>query len=389
MNRLSLCIAVTLLVPCAAAAAADVPATMPGPKGLPTREEMPDPLVMNDGTRVTTAAQWRARREEMKAILEEYEYGHMPPAPGNVKGRETVAAKTLQNGVTYRQVRLSFGPGEKLGFDLGIFTPPASEAVKPPFPAFISLSFAAGENSARQYTAALERGYAVVAVPYGQLGADNANTWRQSAFFPSYPEHDWRDIAAWAWGLSRAVDYLQDDPAIDKTKLATVGVSRCAQAVLLAGAFDERIALSAPVAGGMAFRFSGKGRGGKQGVDEIVDQNTYWFGPRFPEFKGHTDKLPFDQHWLPALTAPRAFLLCCSLADQYGNANAAAQSYLHAKPVYEFLGKPEAVGINFRPGSHGMNAEDWSALLDFADVHLMGKAAARRFDQIPPADQLH
>lgn len=381
-------LAATLLCFAASAVAADVPATMPGPRDLPTRKEMPDPLVMNDGTKVTTPEQWRARREEMKALLEEYEYGHMPPPPGNVKGRETVAAKTLQNGVTYRQVRLSFGPEEKLGFDVAIFTPPASDTARAPFPAFISLSFSAGENSVRGYTAALNRGYAVVVVPYQQLGADNPN-YRQSAFFPSYPEYDWRDIAAWAWGLSRAVDYLQTNASIDKTKLAAVGVSRCAQAVLLAGAFDERIALTAPVAGGMAFRFSGKDRGGKQGVDEIVAQNTHWFGPRFPEFKGQTDKLPFDQHWLPALTAPRAFLLCCSLADQYGNANAAAQSYLHAKPVYQFLGKPDTLGIHFRPGQHGMNADDWSALLDFADVHLLRKPPSRRFDEIPPADQLH
>jgi hypothetical protein len=389
MNHVCCSLASTIVFCTALAAAADVPATMPGPKDLPARTEMPDPLVMNDGTKVTTPGQWRARREEMKAILEEYEYGHMPPPAGNVKGRETVAAKTLQNGVTYRQVRLSFGPEEKLGFDVGVFTPAPSATAKPPFPAFISLTFSAGENNLRQHTAALERGYAVVVVPYQQLGADNAATFRQSAFFPSYPGYNWNDIAAWAWGMSRAVDYLQVDAAIDKTKLAAVGVSRCAQAVLLAGAFDERIALTAPVAGGMAFRFSGKDRGGKQGVDEIVAQNTFWFGPRFAEFKGQTDKLPFDQHWLPALTAPRAFLLCCSLADQYGNANAAAQSYLGAKPVYEFLEKPDGLGINFRPGQHGMNAEDWAALLDFADVQLKGKPATRRFDQVPPADQLH
>lgn len=168
------------------------------------------------------------------------------------------------------------------------------------------------------------------------------------------------------------------------------GVSRLGQAVLLAGAFDERIALSAPVAGGMAFRFSGAEMGGGlgQGITEIVDQNTYWFGPRFEEFRDRTERLPSDQHWLPALTAPRAFILCNSLADPYGRAYAAVQSYLGAKPVYELLGAPDNLGVSFRPGGHGATEEDWSAILDFADQHLLGKPERRRFDVLPPEDQL-
>src|SRR5450755_4264836 len=133
----------------------------------------------------------------------------------------------------------------------------------------------------------------------------------------------------------------------------------------------------------MAMRFSGKSRGGGQGIDEVEDQNTFWFGPKFVEFKGHTDQLPCDQHWLLALAAPRAYMLCNSLADQYGNANAAAQSYWGAKPVYDLLRATDTLGINFRPGSHGMQAADWSEVLDFADVQFKGGAPQRRFDLLP------
>jgi hypothetical protein len=77
------------------------------------------------------------------------------------------------------------------------------------------------------------------------------------------------------------------------------------------------------------------------------------------------------------------------LDDQYGNANAAVQSYLGAKPVYDFLRVPDNLGINFRPGQHGMNATDWQAILDFADQKLRKLDVKRRFDQLPPADQLH
>jgi glucuronyl esterase-like protein len=361
-------------------------------KDLPTIKEMPDPLTMNDGTMVTTPEQWKVRRQELIQILEDYEYGHMPPPPGNVEAATATASKRISASggleADYRMLHLSFGPDKKLGFDLGIFTPVATQAGQK-FPTLIFLTSSANDKSLADASAALSRGYAVATVPYQQLGADASN-WQKTAFFSAYPDYDWRDFSAWAWGISRAVDYLVTDAAIDPTKLMVTGVSRLGQAALLVGAFDERIALSAPVAGGMAFRFSGKEMGGGlgQGITEIVDQNTYWFGPRLPDFRNQTPRLPSDQHWLPALTAPRFFILCNSLSDQYGRAYAAVQTYQYAKPVYALLGADQAIGLNFRTGSHGMTAEDWSAVLDFADQNLLKKAGTRKFDVIPPADQL-
>jgi hypothetical protein len=355
-------------------------------KDLPIRNEMPDPLTMNDGTRVKTTAQWKTRRQEMIRILEDYTYGHMPPPPGNVQA-STVSESRRVGNADYRMLRLAFGPERKLGFDLGIFTPTTAPPAGGRYPILVMLSSSANERSLANAAAALERGYAVATVPYQQLGADAAN-WQSTGFFSAYPEFDWRDFSAWAWGISRAVDYLVTDPAIDGGKIMISGVSRLGQAVLLAGALDERIALTAPVAGGMALRFSGKEMGGGlgQGITEVVDQNTYWFGPRFAEFRNQTPRLPSDQHWLPALTAPRLFILCNSLSDQYGRAYAAVQSYLGARPVYEMLDATGNLGLHFRPGGHGMNAADWSALLDFADQNLMKKPGTRRFDVLPPAE---
>ena len=111
--------------------------TFPEVNDLPVRKEMPDVMTMNDGTKVTTVAQWRARREEMKAILEHYELGHAPPPPGNVSG-EDIQSRILPDGtVKYRLVHLKFGPEEKLGFDIAIFTP----AKGGPFPTIINPSF--------------------------------------------------------------------------------------------------------------------------------------------------------------------------------------------------------------------------------------------------------
>jgi hypothetical protein len=362
---------------------------------LPLIEEMPDPLTLYDGTKVTTEAQWRARRQEMIQLLEDYEYGHMPPPPGNVTAEVSTDSKSVDvggQGATYRKLHLSFGPEASLGFDLGVFTPaPDNSAASPEggYPTLISLTYNADEKSAGSASAALERGYAVVTIPFAQLGADSTD-YASTAFFPAYPDYDWRDFSAWAWGISRAVDYLVTDPEIDADKLMITGVSRLAQAVLLAGAFDERIALTAPVAGGMALRFSGKEQGGGlgQGITEVVDQNTYWFGPHFEEFRNQTDRLPCDQHWLPALTAPRLFIMANSLQDEYGRAYAAVQTYLGALPVYEFLGAEQNLGVSFREGGHGMTSEDWTNILDFADQYLLKKVGARNFHELPSDDQL-
>jgi len=355
--------------------------------------DLPDPLTMLDGEAVHDAADFRIRRKEMMQILEEYTYGHMPPPPGNVSGVAVDEPKlvTTQGGdALYQKMELSFGPEEALGFELGLFLPATEGPAEiSSWPVLISLTSNANEGGIGAAAGALGRGYAVATVPYQQLGADSPD-YASTGFFPAYPSYDWRDISAWAWGLSRAVDYLMTDPAIDRDKIMITGVSRLGQAVLLAGAFDERIALSAPVAGGMAFRFSGAEMGGGlgQGITEIVDQNTYWFGPRFVEFRNKTPQLPSDQHWLPALTAPRLFIMCNSLEDPYGRAYAAVQAYLGAQPVYEFLGASDHLGLHFRPGGHGATAEDWTAIFDFADQYLQLLPGDRRFDVIPPTEDL-
>ena len=97
--------------------------TLPGVNELPARTALPDVLVRNDGTRVTTPRQWQARRQEMRRILAYYAVGQMPPPPGNVKGREVRSELVLDGTVKYRLVRLTFGPKSRLSLDIGVFTP--------------------------------------------------------------------------------------------------------------------------------------------------------------------------------------------------------------------------------------------------------------------------
>ena len=106
---------------------------MPGVDDLPVRLNMPDVMIMNDGTRVTTTDQWKHRREEMKRILEYYAVGLAPPSPENVTGEVTKTQLLLNGRVKYRLVHLSFGPNHSLSLNIGIFTPVEGG----PFPAII------------------------------------------------------------------------------------------------------------------------------------------------------------------------------------------------------------------------------------------------------------
>jgi hypothetical protein len=413
---------------------------MPGVDKLPNRPEMPDPLTMNNGQKVTTAAQWKKRRQEMRQILEYYAVGQAPPPPGNVKGHEISSQMVMNQKVRYRLVHLTFGPKESLSLDIGIFTPagdgPFATLISPagsppgttPLPrlpqggnqgtgqdALLIVGPAApgptagasggtgrggfgGPANPETIAAtnqALAHGFAYVMFNNNDCGEDTTlrnpdGSWafRNTRFYPAYPGYDWGLLQGWAWGVSRIVDYLETDPAIDKTKLIVTGVSRTGKSALVAGAFDDRLSMVAPVAssggGTPAYRFSGADRGGKEGLTEMVRKYPNWFSPHLHEFWGQPDKLPFDEHWFMALVAPRPFIALEGTHDQNVNANGVRQSFLAAKPVFEFLKAPDRLGVSWADRPHGMVQGDWDALLAFADKFLMGKPVNRKFDEFPP-----
>jgi hypothetical protein len=411
-----LCLAVSVSAFTAAGA-------LPEVKDLPIRKELPDVMTMNDGTKVTTKAQWRQRREEIKEILKFYELGHAPPPPGNVSGQDIQSRLVSDGAVKFRLVHLKFGPEGKLGFDIAVFTPPNTG----PFPTIINPSFFGTpgvnftntavapaaevstnsattnspgrprfnfnapvdpERAAHGFSNQLNRGYAVVTYRYTQCGEDHAG-FRTNSFYPAYPDYDWGVLYGWAWGLSRVVDYLETQPFADTNKLIAIGASRLGKLTMVATAFDERISLGAPVAssgaGTGAYRFCGPGRGGKEGIEDMTRKFGYYFVPRLTEFTSQMEKLPFDAHWFVALTAPRPWISIEGTEDQNCVPNAVKQTVLAAKPVYEFFGvSTDRVGVNYEPHRHGMPPEDWIAALDFADKNLRGMKVERRFDQFPP-----
>jgi hypothetical protein len=422
--------------------------SMPGVNELPVRNDLPDPMVMNDGTRVTTPEQWAKRRTEMRRVLQYYAIGAMPPAPGNVKGTEITNETVLDGAVKYRLVRLTFGPGEKLSLHIGIFTP----AQGGPFPAIISQSgtppgakplprLSQGPNQGRGQDVLLmvgpgtnsttatnagsgpgrrggapgfgggnaqavaernrnvfPRGYALVVFNPNDCAEDTTlrnqdGSWafRNTRFFPAYPGYDWGILAAWAWGASRVADYLETDPAIDHARLIITGASRWGKSAMVAAAFDDRL-MGAPVVtggGGIgAYRYAGPRN--SETLDIMQKKYPNWFSPHLHQFWGNRDKLPFDEHWFLALAAPRPFIALEGDSDTISLPDAVKHSILAAQPVYAFLGAKGNLGIHYSHHGHAFTEEDWTALMDFFDKTSRGMKVDKTFDhfltdaELPP-----
>jgi hypothetical protein len=408
----------------------------PGVETLPTRKDLPDVLRLESGEKVTSAAQWPQRRAEILSALEYYAVGHAPPAPGNVKGRELKSQLVAGGNYKYRLIHLTFGPEEKLELNIGIFTPVTGG----PFPAVIAptstpplatplprqpngptqgrgldvlLVVGPGEKAAAApevppaaaiagavgvaadpekmaaNNVALARGYAYVVFNNNDCGedttlrnADGSWAYRNTRFFPAYPTYDWGLLRSWAWGVSRIVDYLETDPAIDKTKLIVTGASRTGKSAMMAAAFEDRLAMGAPVVtgGGGVGVMRLAGADGSESLTTMVKKYPNWFGPQLHQFWGQPEKLPFDEHWFLAACAPRPFIALEGDADVISLPEAVKQSIAGAKPAYALFNAEDRLGVNYAHHAHAFTADDWNAMLDFADRHLLGKKVDRTFD---------
>ena len=153
---------------------------------------------------------------------------------------------------------------------------------------------------------------------------------------------------------------------------------------MLAGAFDERIALVVPLQAGCGGTAPSRGKVGES-VQRINTSFPHWFNARFKEFNDQVDHLPFDQHCLVALAAPRPVLFSNATEDTWANPEGQFEVLQAASPTYRLLGAggleaqrmPEPgklidskLGYFIRPGKHSMTREDWKAFLDFADKQL-------------------
>ncbi len=311
---------------------------------------LPDPLQFFDGTGVTGAEDWSARRSEILTAFQRWQWGSLPPKP--TLGRIEEIDRTDADGYGTHTVRLHFGPEEQASLRVRVTLP----AGKGPFPAVICTSLDGWSANL------IPRGYAAVGFAGNDFMDDTAE------IGALYPDYDFATLPRRAWAVQVVIDYLLQLPEIDPNKIALYGYSRDGKMATIAAAWDERIAAviagSTGVGGVLPWRLSGEAYMGES-IASTTMMFPDWFHPRLRYFAGQEDRLPVDANLLVAAIAPRACLIQYGLNDEVSNGWANEQAYASALRAYTLLGAPERLGLLREPGFHG--SIDPQRCLDWLD----------------------
>ena len=382
--------------------------------------ELADPLTMLDGSKVSDAKTWtQKRRPEVLQLFKDNVYGTMPDAPAGLwwkvfdNDAQALGGKATRKQITIYFTKDAAGPQ----MDLLLYVP---NKAKKPVAAFVGPNFkgnhtvhsdpairlatirpkdgephaddpaSRGERTDRwQVEMIIDAGYAIGTVFYSDIDPDYFDDWK-NGIHPLFPQLQNRDdnftaIGAWAWGLSRALDYLEKDDDVDGKRVAVMGHSRLGKTALWAGATDQRWAMVISNDSGCGGAALSKRRFGET-VKRINTSFPHWFCAKFKTYNDNEDALPLDQHMLVALAAPRPVYVASAVEDQWADPRGEFLSAKYASPVYELLDKPgipanvsafeieqpihTTVGHHIRTGKHDVTAYDWQQYIRFADKHL-------------------
>lgn len=365
--------------------------------------EIPELLRSRDGTQISAAQAWEIqRRPEILELFRTHVYGRAPiDRPSNLRFEiEREKMDAMDGAATLRQIAIRFaGPGGDGTIHLTLFVPnrrPNGARV----PAFLFICNRGKENidPTREKKSAfwpaeaiIARGYAAATFHYGDVALDRNEGLKSGVFSiygdPAKPREPdaWGAISAWAWGASRALDYLQTDFAIDANKVAVVGHSRGGKTALWAGAQDTRFAMAVSNDSGCTGAAIARGKRGER-IEQITKTFPYWFCPNYPQYAGREEDLPLDQHMLIAAVAPRLAYVASAAGDDWADPASEFRGAVLAAPAWGFYGRPALAeqampavntplhdampGYHIRPGGHDLTEYDWQRFMDYADKWL-------------------
>lgn len=348
--------------------------------------KLPDPFVFQDGTPVRTREDWRRRRQELIATAVELQYGTMPPQP------EFVEVEPLNRSGPGRIETFRIHTGTRacpFSFTMTVHRPNTEQ----PCPALVD-----GDqcypimNDLAVTNLFTQQGILVAKFNRCEIVPDMRGIARNSPIYRAYPEYTFRAIGAWAWGYSRCVDALLQLGLVDEKCIAFTGLSRGGKTALVAGALDERATIvnpEAPCAGGSCYRIAMRAitedgvEARSEELDDIVRAFPDWMGPDLPAYAGRAAQLPFDEHELKALVAPRVLFDSEAKSDIWANPLGAYQSNIAAREVYRFLGAEENLLWYWREGYHAQTMEDFSMLQNLMLNRIQGAPLSDKFMNVP------
>ncbi|WP_265592679.1 prolyl oligopeptidase family serine peptidase [Verrucomicrobium sp. BvORR034] len=359
--------------------------------------KLPDPLVTLGGEKVTTKEAWeKTRRAEVLELFRKNIYGRAPVGrPADLKFEVIDSAVDAMGGkATRKQVKISWrGPGGEGALKLVLFIPNGLTKPAPCFLLICNRPAAANIDPTRAVKSPfwpaeeiVARGYAAAAFYNADVVPDKHDEFKSGVFkaFDTEPRtaESWGTIAAWAWGASRALDYLVTDAGIDAKRVAVVGHSRGGKTALWAGAEDERFAMVVSNDSGSTGAALARGKTGEK-IRDINRGFPHWFNGNYKTFADREEELPVDQHMLAALIAPRLLYIASATEDDWAHPKNEFLSGVHASPVYGLYGlegltgkafpNPDApvqggsIGYHLRTGKHNLTEYDWGCFMDFAD----------------------
>jgi hypothetical protein len=386
---------------------------------------LPDPLVFNDGSQIINKREWPRRRTEIINMFENEVYGKYPEWKGKITAKEmSINHNALGGDAVSKEIKLTLRNGDKsLDINVLLFLPHSLK----PVPVFLGYNFGGnhavsnetniaiasswmqnnestgisnnkasetgrGKEASRwQVDEIISRGYGLVTVYYGDVDPDFDDGFRNgvhSLYDQQTTSTSWGSIAAWAWGLSRVMDWLETDPSIDAKRVVVIGHSRLGKTALWAGATDERFAIVISNDSGCGGAALSKRIFGET-VNTINTAFPHWFCNNFNKYNYKEELLPVDQHELIAIIAPRPVYVASAEDDKWADPKGEFLSCVNASPVYVLLGykgfpaieMPSVnspvtggtIGYHIRTGIHDVTLYDWQQYLDFADIHLKSK----------------
>lgn len=379
-----------------------------------------------------TLTEWQQERIRLKQLFLDCMYGEFPPAPDKIELKLLAERSDALNGIALRReyrVYCNMDNGGSFNFDLLLYLP--RDSAEPP-PCVVQLNFRGNQAYApdmdirptrapeggadswhkilpssqprglepgrMSYEMIIKRGYAVATACYGEIFPDNLDGFRKSCFTLFYDDlrpdceiplsellagrrRNIGGYVAWAWGYCRIADALEKLGVTDNSKLACVGHSRLAVASLLAGVYDERFKMvCCNNSGSGGAQLNRRKFGSMLQVLRVCRSN--WVCDNMVQYIGREDTMPFDQHQLLALVAPRGLYVASSGKDLNADPYGTFLSVKEASKIWNLYGlkgleceemPPEnsPVGCmaryHVKTGKHSITPYDWEQYLNFAD----------------------